>query len=422
MTKDSSLTRILRNVLGTAAFQRLWGDGLQTAQDDPVALGRLLLSTRGEVSGQAIADRMLSLIEATDADGFAQFCQALRDGFEVDAEKVIAAAVAARSGSAVALEALQRAAEPPRQELFRRLNAAPHGTARLVRFRERLLTAQRADTSLAPLDADLRHLLRSWFNRGFLVPTRIDWHTPAALLEKIIAHEAVHAIDTWDDLRRRLAPPDRRCFAFFHPAMPDEPLIFVEVALTRGLATSIQDVLDSARPVIAPDEADTAIFYSISNCQAGLAGISFGAFLIKQVAADLRAEVPGLKVFATLSPVPGFAAWTAAQGLEADALRADPDLLQDAASTYLLTAKDAGGRPLDPVARFHLGNGAELHRINPDGNLSPKGLAQSHGVMVNYLYDLDQVEARHEAHAASGEIAANRAVRARLSRKVPPRP
>ncbi|MCB1407560.1 MAG: malonyl-CoA decarboxylase family protein [Rhodobacteraceae bacterium] len=377
----------------------------------------MLLTTRGEVSGVAIADRVLTLIDDLDEPGFAQFCAALRDQFEVDIDAVLAAANAAKSGAPAALKALQAAAEPPRQELFRRLNAAPRGTARLVAFRRRLLDAQRADPSFGPIDIDLRHLLRSWFNRGFLVPARIDWQTSAAVLEKIIAYEAVHAIDNWDDLRQRLAPADRRCFAFFHPALPNEPLIFVEVALTRGLATSIHEVLKSPRPVLSPDEADTAIFYSISNCQAGLAGISFGAFLIKQVAADLQAELPGLRVFSTLSPVPGLARWIAGQGHTPEALADDPDALLAAAADYLLTAKDRAGRPMDPVARFHLGNGAELHRLNLRADLSPKGVSQSCGVMVNYLYDLDQVEARHEAHAASGDIAAARSVRARLSNK-----
>ncbi|UPH70125.1 malonyl-CoA decarboxylase [Abyssibius alkaniclasticus] len=417
MPKDNSFSWILRNVLGPATLNRLWGDGLSRAQDDPVALSRLLLTTRGEVSGLAIADRVLTLIEGLDDDGFAALCIALRDQFEVDTDAIIAAASAVKAKAPAALKALQDAAEPPRQELFRRLNAAPRGTARLVEFRRRLLLTLRKDPSLAPIDTDMRHLLRSWFNRGFLVPARIDWQTPAAVLEKIIAYEAVHAIDTWDDLRQRVASPDRRCFAFFHPALPDEPLIFVEVALTKGLASAIHDILDVPRPVLPPEEADSAIFYSISNCQAGLAGVSFGAFLIKQVAGDLKSELPGLRMFATLSPVPGLHRWTEAQGLKPETLAKDANALLGAAADYLLTAKDTAGRPLDPVARFHLGNGAELHRLNAGADLSPKGLAQSHGLMVNYLYDLDKVETRHEAFAASGEIASARAVRSRLTTK-----
>ncbi|GAB5445276.1 malonyl-CoA decarboxylase [Gymnodinialimonas sp.] len=404
MAIDTSLKGLLRNLMGPRGMQRLWGN---TADDDPVGLSHTLLTARGQASGVAIADRVLSLIEALDDAGIAAYFAALRDDFEVDLDAVLAAAERAREDGA-ALKALQLAAEPPRQELFRRLNAAPRGTARLVEVRARLLTALRTDPTLAPIDSDLRHLLRSWFNRGFLVPTRIDWHSPADLLEKIIAYEAVHAIDTWDALRQRLVPSDRRCFAFFHPAMPNEPLIFVEVALTKGLAGSIQDVLASSRDVLAAEDTDSAIFYSISNCQAGLAGISFGAFLIKQVASDLQAELPNLRTFSTLSPIPGFAAWAKTH-----------DITPQAAAVYLAEAKDTAGKPLDPVAKFHLGNGAELHRINKGADLSPKGIAQSHGMMVNYLYELDQVEARHEAFAATGELALSRAVRQALGR---PRP
>ncbi len=419
MTRDNSFASRLRKLVGPNVVPRLWGDGLQAAQDDPVSLSHTLLTARGQASGVAIADQVLSLIEGLTGDGIDRYFTALRVEFEVDLDEVLAAAERARDEGPTALKALQLAAEPPRQELFRRLNAAPGGTARLVEVRRKLLAALRHDPTLAPIDADLRHLLRSWFNRGFLVPTRIDWHSSADLLEKIIAYEAVHAIDTWDALRERLVPTDRRCFAFFHPAMPNEPLIFVEVALTKGLASSIQSVLASPREVLNAEDADTAIFYSISNCQVGLAGISFGAFLIKQVASDLKAELPNLKTFSTLSPVPGFAKWAAAQGIPTGTLTSGQDRLVPAAAAYLAEAKDDAERPLDPVAKFHLGNGAELHRINPDGDLSEKGLEQSHGVMVNYLYELDQVEARHEAFAASGELAVSRAVRTALGR---PRP
>lgn len=404
MPIDTSLKGLLRNLMGPNGVPGFRGNA---ATNDPVSLSHTLMTARGEASGVAIADRVLTLIEALNEDGIATYFAALRDEFEVDLDAVLSAAERAREDGA-ALKALQLAAEPPRQELFRRLNAAPRGTARLVKMRTRLLNALRSDKTLAPIDSDLRHLLRSWFNRGFLLPARIDWQSPADLLEKIIAYEAVHAIDTWDALRERLVPTDRRCFAFFHPAMPNEPLIFVEVALTKGLAGSIQDVLASPREVLAAEDTDSAIFYSISNCQAGLAGISFGAFLIKQVASDLQAELPTLRTFSTLSPIPGFAAWAA-----------ENDASPQAAAVYLAEAKDAHGKPLDPVAKFHLGNGAELHRINENADLSPKGITQSHGMMVNYLYELDQVEARHEAFAATGEVAISRAVRQALGR---PRP
>jgi malonyl-CoA decarboxylase len=324
------------------------------------------------------------------------------------------------------------AAEPRRQELFRRLNLAPGGTRRLVAMRRDLLGLLRAEPEFARIDADFRHLLASWFNRGFLVMQRIDWNTPAAILEKIIAYEAVHEIDSWDELRRRVEPEDRRCFAFFHPSMPDEPLVFVEVALTRETPGSIQSVLDPQRQMVVPAEARTAVFYSISNCQDGLRGVSFGAFLIKQVASDLARELPKLDTFVTLSPVPGFAAW-----LEAEA-QPDPDLpaaralagtqsadwandpkkaealkamLLPLAARYFLDARRKDGQPPDPVARFHLGNGAQLLDIHWLGDRSAKGLTQSFGIMVNYLYDLDAIEENHEAYAAEGRVIASRKLR-----------
>jgi len=419
MPKDNSFASLLRHLVGPGVVPRLWGDTINTAQNDPVELSHSLLTARGEASGVAIADRVLSLVEAADAAGLARYFAALRDSFEVDLDAVLEAARQAQTDGPAALKALQRAAEPPRQELFCRLNAAPRGTGHLVAMRRKLIAALREDPTLAPIDSDLRHLLRSWFNRGFLVPARIDWHSPADLLEKIFAYEAVHAIDTWDDLRGRLLPADRRCFAFFHPAMPNEPLIFVEVALTAGLAGSIQEILAAPRDELAAEDTDTATFYSISNCQAGLAGISFGAFLIKQVASDLKAELPNLKTFATLSPVPGFARWARRQGLAPEMLAEGAATLMPAVATYLAEAKESAGQPLDPVARFHLGNGAELHRINPGADVSAKGREQSHGVMVNYLYELDRVEARHEAYAATGALALSRAVRTSLGK---PRP
>ncbi len=421
MADDTSLTGRLRNLVGPKVMPRLWGEGFDAKQNDPVALSHTLIGARGEASGIAIADRVLSLLEALDDADLRTYFTTLRDDFDVNFDSIIEAAQAAKAGDGTAWKTLQIAAESRRQELFRRLNAAPNGTARLVDMRRKLLVALRDDPTLAPIDSDLRHLLRSWFNRGFLVPVRIDWNTSATILEKIIAYEAVHAIHDWEALRQRLAPADRRCFAFFHPAMPDEPLIFVEVALTKGLAGSIQDVLAPDRDPLAPEAADTAIFYSISNCQAGLAGISFGAFLIKQVAADLKADLPNLRTFSTLSPVPGLAHWLAREGVSEAETDAAPDLLNSLAAQYLMDAKTGAGLPDDPVARFHLGNGAELHRVNLGADLSDKGRRQSRGVMVNYLYELDAVEARHEAYAATGDIAVARSVRA-AARSLPKRP
>ena len=316
------------------------------------------------------------------------------------------------------LSALLEVAEPPRQELLRRLNQAPGGTAELVAMRVDLMKQARVEPDLARVDLDFRHLFASWFNRGFLVLRRIGWESPANILEKIIAYEAVHEIHSWDDLRRRLEPPDRRCFAFFHPAMPDDPLIFVEVALTRGIPGAIGPLLAEDRRALSPSEVDTAVFYSISNCQAGLRGISFGNSLIKQVVDVLGREVAGLKTFVTLSPIPGLTRWIETQDDEAramlamDPLKLDAEGLRRTAARYLLEAKAEDGAPLDPVARFHLGNGAEVHEIHAGADLSPKGRQQSCGAMVNYLYDPARVEQNHEAFATHQTIAAARGVKA----------
>jgi malonyl-CoA decarboxylase len=276
---------------------------------------------------------------------------------------------------------------------------------------------------LARVDLDFAHLFQSWFNRGFLVLRQITWESPARLLEKIIEYEAVHAIGDWEALRARVDPKDRRCFAFFHPAMPDEPLIFVEVALVKGVPGSVQALLAEDRTPLDPARADTATFYSISNCQAGLKGISFGNSLIKQVVALLQQELPHLRQFVTLSPIPGLGAWLAELAKDGDAtaqvLLAAQDALDDAQQTslrrmaarYLLDIRDKADRPRDPVARFHLHNGALIHDIHAEADLSTRGRKQSCGAMVNYLYDIDQVEAHHESYAAQGKIVATRAVR-----------
>ena len=305
-----------------------------------------------------------------------------------------------------------------------------------MRLREDLLERLPEHPELKPLDDDLVHLFSAWFNRGFLILRKIDWSTPASTLEKIMRYEAVHAIEGWDDLRRRLEPRDRRLFAFFHPALADEPLIFVQVALTDHIPNAIHPLLAPSRPEAAPKAPTTAVFYSISNAQKGLAGISFGNFLIKQVVEDLRRETPSLTTFVTLSPAPSFAKWLAGELanetsdlLTPDdrrvlALLARPGWTEKAAvveaadrtlaalaAQYYLKAKTPSGRPVDAVARFHLGNGARLERINMMADLSNRGLAQSHGVMVNYLYDLGYIEHNHEAFAQRGDVAASSAVR-----------
>ena len=403
-------------------------------------LATALLSERGEASGAAVARELLQCLRALPDQDRLSVLHSIGEGFAPDPERVREAAHAYLADpNPEAANRLHNAAEPPRQELLRRMNMATGGTAMLVRLRREMLPHLRADPALRLLDHDLLHLFSSWFNRGFLELRRIDWDTPAAILEKLITYEAVHEIAGWQDLRRRLLP-DRRCFAFFHQALPNEPLIFVEVALTAGLADAVQPLLappadGAGQP---PKGADTAIFYSISNCQEGLRGVSFGNFLIKQVVEELHAELPKLRRFATLSPVPGFRAWldrqlagetpfteeelkelgappgqtqaeTFAAAIEgswwedagrARALRAPMLRL---VATYL-TRTAQGAEKFDPVARFHLGNGARLERIDWLGNVSTRGMRESLGIMVNYLYDPGSIEANHEAFVNTGRV------------------
>lgn len=428
MARTSALGDLLSTVLERGA--RLVDFSGESDGDGLARLCTELMSTRGEASGVALAAEILARYRGLQADGRLAFFRHLAEAYNPDGAAVLEAAEA-YAGDPVpkALSALFAAAEPPRQELFRRLNLAPGGTEGLVRMRADLLPLLRAAPELAGIDHDFRHLLGSWFNRGFLVMRRMDWATPASLLEKIIAYEAVHHIGDWDELRRRVEPADRRCFAFFHPSMPDEPLIFVEVALTPEVPGSIQALLAPGRDVLTPAQAKVAVFYSISNCQPGLAGVSFGAFLIKQVAQDLSDELPGLETFVTLSPVPGFTRWLRAEAEHepegraagavadldapgwldrADAAKAD---VMGLAARYFLEAKRPDGQPPDPVARFHLGNGAELEAMHWMGDISEKWIAQAAGLMVNYRYRLDRIEANHEAYVTGGEIKASRTVR-----------
>ena len=367
-----------------------------------------LLSSQGEVSGMAIARNLLDRYAAMTAAEKITFFQYVMHGLEIDPELVRTSldAYFEKPGKAT-YRAFSQACEPQRQELARRLNQVPGATGQLVAMRQDLLGLLKEHPDFAPLDVDFKHLFASWFNRGFLVLRPINWDSPAEILDKIIAYEAVHAIDSWDDLRRRLKPADRRCFGFFHPAMADEPLIFVEVALTRGIPDSVQDVLADDRAEIAATEADTAVFYSISNCQTGLAGISFGNSLIKQVVADLSKQLPGLATFVTLSPIPKLNRWL--QDKSRSALsREDPRAV---AAHYLLEAKRKDGTPFDPVARFHLGNGAMVHAVHAGADLSENGQAQSNGTMVNYLYDLPQISKNHEKFVGEKTVVASEAVR-----------
>ncbi|MEH2473699.1 malonyl-CoA decarboxylase [Nitrobacteraceae bacterium AZCC 2161] len=385
-------------------------------------LATALLSERGEASGAQVARELHHALGALDADDRHSFRRHLATKFQPDKAALRTAAERYLADTtAEAAAALAQAADPPRQELLRRMNMAPGGTGALIAMRSEITAHLHDEPELTLVDADLKHLFASWFNRGFLKLRQIDWQSPAAVLEKLIAYEAVHEIKGWDDLRRRLAP-DRRCFAFFHPALPGEPLIFVEVALVQGLATAMPPLLaretneEAARAQTA--RADTAIFYSISNCQDGLRGISFGNFLIKQVV-----EFPQLKRFSTLSPVPGFRRWLMkrlAEPSDPDAALL-PELERDgwwhdlAQSERLrpalmrlcalyLTRQPSPGSRVDPVARFHLGNGARLERINWLGNAARRAIHESFGIMVNYLYDHDSIEDNHEAFVRDGTI------------------
>ncbi len=402
-----------------------------------VELCEALLSGRGEASGVALAGDILARYATLTIGPRIAFFEALDTTFGHDHTRIDAAIAAWRqSPSAANAAELNRASEPRRLELFRRLNLAPGGTAALVRMREQLMDAMDHREDLAAIDADFIHLFSSWFNRGFLVLRRIDWSTPALILQKIIRYEAVHQIRDWDDLRRRIDLPDRRCYAFFHPALVDDPLIFVEVALTREIPGAIAPILADKRDVVDPERATTATFYSITNCQRGLAGVSFGHFLIKQVVEEVSREFPRMSTFVTLSPAPNFAEWLKRErGQEASLVLDDEDRealtaldqvdwwrieetaervrepLLRAAAWYYLRARNGRGLPVDAVARFHLGNGARLERLDWLGDASQRALAQSHGLMVNYLYDLDYIERNHEAYAQQHAVVAAGAVR-----------
>lgn len=409
---------LMADLLGTV-FERRYKSGEPDSRSLQ-ELSQALLSSSGEVSGGALARAFLDRYERANASEREEWFAFLANEMDLDIVELTARLVAyGEDRDPKAYRALMTVLEPPRQELIRRLNQVPGATARLVGLRSDLLAMTTDWPDLARVDADMRHLFKSWFNRGFLVLRPITWESPAHILEKIIAYEAVHAIDSWDDLRARLEPEDRRCFAFFHPAIADDPLIFVEVALTKGVPGSIQALLAEDRDGLTATEADTAVFYSISNCQAGLAGISFGNSLIKQVARDLARDLPQLTRFVTLSPIPGLMKWVSEARLqwpeEADEQRA-------LAAHYLISEKTNVVRPRDPVARFHLGNGALVHQVHAAADVSENGVRQSGGVMVNYLYDLERVSDNHEAFVARGVVAASKEVAALARKGAPPDP
>ncbi len=403
-----------------------------------------LLSERGEANGAKFAAALIEQYRALSGEARVEFFDILADEFSPDPQRVLEQARHyAEAASAETLLRLLEVTEPPRQELLRRINRAPGGTATLLAMRSELLRELKRKPKLDALDADFRHLLSSWFNPGFLDLVRVDWGSPARLLEQIIRHEAVHAIRDWADLRRRLEP-DRRCFAFLHPALPEDLLIFVDVALTDAMPDAVEPLLADGPSGVQPERARCAVFYSISNCQPGLRGVSLGNFLIKQVCERLKSEFPRLAQFCTLSPMPGFGAWLrsgapleaagrrrgAAERLERarasvqaafGELRESPALaaLQEAdeaareallrlGAGYLLRAGERDAAT-DPVARFHLNNGARVERLNYLANSSTRGVRESWGLMVNYVYDLARIERYHESFV-HGHVEATREV------------
>ena len=399
-----------------------------------INLCHTLLSERGEVSGRHLASEILHDYQSLEPAAVAAFFNLLVQEFSPDPAEVGRAGDAYRKEPTPEnLARLQDVVEPPRQELMRRLNMAPGGTRALIEMRAQLLKELDRHSGWAPIAADLVHLLTSWFNRGFLVLRRIDWQTPASVLEKLIEYEAVHQIQGWRDLRRRLEA-DRRCYGFFHPALPDEPIIFIEVALTRGISAKVQPLLDPDSSLVDPETADSAMFYSITNCQKGLRGVPFGSFLIKQVAEEVGKELPRLKKFATVSPVPDLRQWLRenidslkdnpayAKLADSVARLEEPNWFEDKqlcaelqrdlvplCAYYLVRAKQ-GKEPRDPVARFHLRNGARLERINWLGDTSAIGMQRSAGIMANYVYKLADVERNHESYIKDFRVNASREV------------
>ncbi len=406
---DSAAGRLVRtsfdSLLG-ARMSRLMeriGRGAKPATSESLLdYATALLSLRGRASGPALASAFFDRYEASDLAARQAFLTQLHQQIPRNPAAIdLAVAQWSEKRDAAAAIALQSASESPCARLIQMLNLAPGGTRRLVAMRSDLLAVSCASAGLRDLDREFDEAFTNWFNAGFLELRRIEWNSPAAVLERIIRYEAVHSIQGWDDLRSRVEPADRRCYGFFHPQMADDPLIFVEVALTNHLPSAIAQIIGAERVAGSPQVATHAIFYSISNCQPGLRGIPFGNFLIKQVVGLLKDELPQLKCFATLSPVPGLAKWLEGEGL-ADAR---DDALKLATARYITTARDKRDAVLDGVARFHLGNGARLEAVHTQADLSAKGMAQSHGIMVNYLYDLDQIEANHVRLFELGEVA-----------------
>ena len=401
------LSSIIRPSLLKSSYFRSKDFGI--LHDDIYKALESVMSKSGEVSSLVFAEHLSNLIEELNDKEFIKFFDNVLEKYDIDSQALLKATNEyTKNKTQNNLEIISQLSEPRWRELFRRLNTISEGTLKLVRLRERIRLLKKESPNLRFFDRSLLILFKYWFNPSFLVLESIDWTTPANILEKIIAYEAVHEINSWDDLRARLAPKDRKCFAFFHPLMPNEPLIFVEVALTSNMPESISDIIKIDRSITLDEDINTAVFYSISNCQEGLSGISFGNFLIKQVANKLKQENDDLDTFVTLSPAPGFVQWLKKKSFDEDVN--DETLLRQA--LIYLTASDREDElPNDPVAKFHLGNGAILERVNLNADLSSKGLTQSKGVMVNYLYNLDTLEENHELFFKSKEVKQSDAIK-----------
>lgn len=424
-THAGGLSGLLSSVIsaGRDILARRRQNALEAPSSDLLAKSKQLIHHRGEASGLALACEVVEEYQALDDANRRLFFQALADDFSADSDAVLTAAESYKLDPSEAnLAALSRAAEAPRIKLFRRMNMAPEATPVLVKMRGAMIQTLGVLPQLKVVETDLKHQFISWFNRGFLELRVIDWNTPASILERIIQYESVHAIQGWNDLRARLSG-NRMCFAFFHPAMPNDPLVFVEVALTEGVPDAISPLIDQTKENDAAISPDTVVFYSISNCHPGLAGVSFGNFLIKQVVEEVGKRYSTMKRYVTLSPIPGFCRWLATQdtGIDLEEMRSmaktDTAKTADARRADLLTAcaqylvkERRNNLALDPVARFHLGNGASLHAIHWAADLSDKGLEQSAGLMVNYLYDLRSIEENHDSYFDQGEIATSRDV------------
>ena len=378
-------------------------------------LAEALLSLRGRASGPVLASAFFDLYEASDVATRHAFIARIHDLLPYDSAKIDQAiALWNDKRDEGAARTLNNASESPSYRLIQMLNLAPQGTQRLLAMRADLLGITEMTPGIKTFDKELESAFSAWFNAGFLELRAIRWDSPAQLLERIIEYEAVHEIDGWEGLRRRVEPRDRRCYGFFHPQMANDPLIFVEVALTDEVPGTIHEIIEEQRDSIAARDAKCAIFYSISNCQEGLRGIPFGNYLIKRVVGLLQDELPDLKTFATLSPVPGFSKWLEKEQSVGGARVPSPKKLQRLAARYLTQAKHRSGLPLDPVARFHLGNGAKLEAIHSNADLSPNGQRQAYGVMVNYVYDLGEVEANHFALNELGTVAISKSVQSLL--------